>query len=193
MKKLVLSLSLVLASGLAIAACNTDQPKSTTPTADGGDAGVVGTDGGAPLAQKDPGEGQPADSGVPPVILDAGPGRSDAGPASTTATNAEPATTGTTDKPAVDDKPPGKPSAWDRVLVKPKDPKVAPDDVKSMVEKKTGLKVTSVRRTAGKWILLQFAPSGDGRNAADQKKLVDVLSGMDAFASVEGDRMMVIK
>ena len=89
----------------------------------------------------------------------------------------------------------GKSTPFDRILVKPK----ATGDAEALkalvarVEKSTGHKLALTRRTAGKWLLLQFVPTAKGRDSGDQTKLVEVLKGMDELASVEGDRLMKLK
>ena len=86
----------------------------------------------------------------------------------------------------------GKSTPFDRILVKPKTPGDA-DALKSAVEKKTGHKIALMRKTAGKWFLLQFAPTSKGRTQDDQSNLVDVIRSMEEIASVEGDRLMKVK
>lgn len=87
---------------------------------------------------------------------------------------------------------PGKATAFDRVLAKPKAMPSEYGAIKALVEKETGHKIARVRKTAGTWLLLQFAPTPEGRDLNDQAKLVDVLKGMDEIASVEGDRLMQV-
>jgi hypothetical protein len=134
----------------------------------------------------------PFDAGIPvpdaSLLMDAGiiPVGTDAGPTIGTAPLNTPVGT-------IAGSVPGKATAFDRILAKPK---AMPKDfgvITSSVEKKTGHKVALVRRTAGTWLLFQFAPTPNGRDQGDQQKLVDVLKGMDELESVEGDRLMKIK
>lgn len=87
----------------------------------------------------------------------------------------------------------GKATLFDRILVKPKVQGGDADMLKAAVEKKTGHKIAMMRKTAGKWFLLQFAPTSKGRSADDQSKLVDVIKSMEEIASAEGDRLMKVK
>lgn len=88
---------------------------------------------------------------------------------------------------------PGKSTPFDRILVKPK---VAAGDIEvlqALIESTTAHKLALVRRTAGKWLLLQFTPTATGRDENDQRALVEVLKSMDAFSLVEGDRLLQVK
>lgn len=120
-----------------------------------------------------------ADAGALPGIVDAGAAAIDAGATATSEAPREPKH--------------GTPTPFDRILVKPKAASGDVEALKALVENKTGHKLALVRRTAGKWLLLQFAPTAKGRDQSDQSKLVDVLKGMDELAAVEGDRLMKVK
>lgn len=195
---------------LGAAACTTDQPKNASAT-DAGDGKVV--DGGAPHSTP-PSTGSP--SGTAP--LDAAGGSAggapvDAGTVTTHDVNASavdagganpkpegtqptagPNTAGAnTSTDGVRPASPATAGAFDKILAKPKDPRASPEELQAMVEKKTGEKVILVRRTAGKWFMFQFAPSAGGRSAEDQKRLVLAMKELDAFASVEADRLMQVK
>lgn len=200
---------------LGAAACTTDQPKNASAT-DAGDGKVV--DGGAPHSTRPstaspsgtapldgPGgsaEGAPVDAGavtthaVNASAVDAGganpkpEGTSPTAGANTAGANTAGANTSTDGvRPAS----PATAGAFDKILAKPKDPRANPEELQAMVEKKTGEKVVLVRRTAGKWFMFQFAPSAGGRSAEDQKRLVLAMKELDAFASVEADRLMQVK
>ncbi len=168
------SFSLVLALALA---CSTDNKNanvvdasSTSPV----DAGLLAAADAPDLdagLRADAGDLNP-DAGANPVV---------------TAVN-----TGGGVKPNVADGD-GKSTPFDRILVKPKTQGGDADALKAAVEKKTGHKIALMRKTAGKWFLLQFAPTSKGRTADDQSKLVDVIKSMEEIASAEGDRLMKVK
>jgi len=80
-----------------------------------------------------------------------------------------------------------------RVLVKPKDKGVSPDALEKLASKATGKRVELVRRTAGTFFLLQFAPTSPARTRADQQRLISALQKTGAFTVVEGDQLMTIK
>ena len=80
-----------------------------------------------------------------------------------------------------------------RVLVKPKDKGVSPDALEKLASKATGKRIERVRRTAGTFFLLQFAPTSPPRTRADQQRLISALQKTGAFTVVEGDQLMTIK
>lgn len=183
------ALAVTVAGAVALApACSTDTKKT-----DVGDASATSapqpTDGGVgTLAAADAPD---LDAGMP---RDAGDLAPDAGahPVTTAAVT----NTGGGEKPnvtatATDTE--GKGTPFDRILIKPKVQGGDADALKSAVEKKTGHKIALMRKTAGKWFLLQFAPTSKGRSADDQQQLVDVIKSMEEIASAEGDRLMKVK
>lgn len=84
-------------------------------------------------------------------------------------------------------------TVWNRVLVKAKSKDLAPGRMQDLVEEATGQKVEKVRRTAGTFWLIQFAPVTPVRQKADQQKLIEKLQATGVFAIVEGDQMMTLK
>lgn len=187
------ALTVAVAVTFALApACSTDPKKtdvgdaSATSAPPPSDAGLLAAadapdlDAGMP---RDAGDLAP-DAGAQPVttaaVTNTGGGEK---PNVTTTSNndgAAPADAGT-----------GTP--FDRILIKPKVQGGDAEALKSAVEKKTGHKIALMRKTAGKWFLLQFAPTSKGRSADDQRRLVDVIESMEEIASAEGDRLMKVK
>lgn len=160
-------------------ACSTEKP---TVVADANATATSPNDAGSTLLADAP----DLDAGMP---ADAGDLTPDAGAHPVTTTGAvTAANTGGGEKPAD-----GKGTPFDRILFKPKVQGGDPDTLKAAIEKKTGMKIVLMRKTAGKWYLVQFVPTAKGRDEGDQKKLVDVMKGMDEIASVEGDRLMKVK
>jgi hypothetical protein len=170
---------LVVAVAAAASSCKTE------PAVDAGHTAAVAADAGAaPVV--DAGNAPAGDAGTIGAASDAGAANetgaaaaADAGAASSAHEDVGHPAGGLTA------------SVFDRLLIKPKDPNTSAEDVKALVEKKLGVKVSAVRKTAVKWILVTLAPAS--RTAADQQKAIDALKTVDAFAAVEGDRMMKVR
>ena len=162
-------------------ACSTDQPK--VPAAI--DAGA------APVASA-----ADAGSAVDAVrIVDAGPAVAvDAG--APTAANTASAL-GTGDRaPPTETAPsatPAKSTVFDRLLAKPKARDFDPQEIKALIEQRTGLKVELARRTAGRWVMIQLVAVPGGRNERDQQRAIAALKELGIFEIVEGDRLMKVK
>lgn len=196
-----LSPVLALAALVAFAGCTTDSPKVSGAT-DAGDALPAATDAGAaPTSPRATDATDATDAGQPPVA-DAGGATTDAGTPAAAAAAATGAETGPTvarptksggESSTGESGAAVKAGVYDKILVKPKDPGLSADAVKALVEERTGQQVSLVRRTAGKWYLLQLAPKAGGRSAEEQKKVVAALRQVDAFKSVEADRLMQVK
>lgn len=192
-----LSPASALAALLAWSGCTTDSPKISGGT----DAGDALPTTQAPDADPAPVPTDATDAGPGPVA-DAGDATPDAGATAAKAPAATSVDAGpTAAKPTTGGGVGGagasgaavKAGVYDKILVKPKDPALSADAVKALVEEKTGQQVSLVRRTAGKWYLLQLAPKAGGRSAEEQKKVVAALRQVDAFKSVEADRLMQVK
>ncbi len=84
-------------------------------------------------------------------------------------------------------------SIHNRLLVKPKDKALSPDALEKLASKATGKRVERVRRTAGTFFLVQFAPTTPPRTKVDQQRLITALQKTGAFTVVEGDQLMTIK
>lgn len=82
---------------------------------------------------------------------------------------------------------------FNRYLVKPKDQALADGEIKRLVEEATGAKVTTLRRTAVGYWLVQLEPATPPRTAEDQQKVIGLLQAGGAFAVVERDQIMQIK
>lgn len=82
---------------------------------------------------------------------------------------------------------------FNRYLVKPKDQALPDGEIKRLVEEATGAKVTTIRRTAVGWWLVQLEPATPPRTAEDQQKVIGLLQAGGAFAVVERDQIMQIK
>jgi hypothetical protein len=82
---------------------------------------------------------------------------------------------------------------FNRLLVKPGVKALGQDALETLVEKATGQRVQSVRRTAGTFWLVQMAPTSPPRTRADQQRLIRVLNQSGAFTVVEADQRMTIK
>lgn len=175
----------------ALSACTSDGDKR----GDAGDAGVVAQaeepkDAGAPDAGALVND---AGSGAIPVVADL----VDSG----TMHDVVVASDGGKKVPPVIDGGLGKDAGkdginvtvWNRILAKAHARDLSPVDVQDMVEKATGQKVEKVRKTAGTFWLIQFAPVTPVRKKEDQQKLIDVLKATKAFATVEGDQVMTLK
>ena len=82
---------------------------------------------------------------------------------------------------------------FNRLLVKvaPKD--MPPTQMQAFVQEKTGQKIEKIRKTAGTFWLLQFAPVVPARTKAAQDDLVARLKATGAFVVVEGDQVMTLK
>jgi hypothetical protein len=192
-----ISTLVTILAGAALA-CTTDQPKSAAVV----DAGLGAVSEPAPaLAQPEAPADEVADAGSADGAADAG--APDAGAeqaalvAPADAGRVGPAVAGGGgSRPGTAESPPaggGAHGAFDRVLAKPRDPGADAEALKALVEKKTGQKVALTRRTAGRWLLFQFAPKPGGRSAEDQQKIVAAMKEIDAFSSVEADRLMQVK
>jgi hypothetical protein len=81
---------------------------------------------------------------------------------------------------------------FNRLLVKPGVKALGQDALETLVEKATGQRVQSVRRTAGTFWLVQMAPTSPPRTRADQQRLIRVLNQSGAFTVVEADQLMTI-
>lgn len=82
---------------------------------------------------------------------------------------------------------------FNRLLVKPKDSALGAGQVQAIAEAATGATVAKVRRTAGTFWLVEFAPTSPPRKAAEQKALIAALQKQGGFTVVEGDQIMTIK
>ena len=94
--------------------------------------------------------------------------------------------------PAAQERP-GHASVFDRVLARPADPATPKEELVRRVEEKTGARVSSTRKTAGRFYLFVFAPTAPARTRDGQDKLIDSMKATGLFAAVEGDRIMTIK
>lgn len=178
-------LAFAVSLACAAVACSTDNKNANVVDANNASGGAAPVDAGLLAAADAP----DLDAGMP---ADAGDLSPDAGAhpvttASLTATNDAGGGNVTTTSDN------GSATPFDRILVKPKVQGGDADALKAAVEKKTGHKIAMMRKTAGKWFLLQFAPTSKGRTADDQSKLVDVIKSMEEIASAEGDRLMKVK
>lgn len=179
-----------LTLGITWAACTTDQPK-----VDGGSAALAAEGASSP---GDAGTGV-SDAGTNAAFADAGMSNQpqDGGTASTDATDIKPTDVkpdgAKPDDTKPDDTKNAEVSPFDRILAKPKAQPFDVDALKALVEKKTGLKITKARKSAGKWVLFEFAPTSGGRGEQDQAKLVATLQEMGEFTNVEGDKLMKVK
>lgn len=172
------SLHCTLLMVLLASACTTDRPKAP-PSTDAGlpppTADVVATDAGARV---DAGAAPPVDAGTAVPIGHVG--------VQASPTPVEPPPDHAAAKPA-------KSSIYDRILVKPKERGTDPQEVKALIEKKTGLKVELARKTAGTWVLIQLAPAPGGRSEREQQDAVEALINLGVFDKVEADRLMKVK
>jgi len=84
-------------------------------------------------------------------------------------------------------------SIHNRLLVKPKDKALSTAALEKLASTATGKPVERVRRTAGTFFLVQFAPTTPPRSRADQQRLITALQKTGAFTVVEGDQLMTIK
>jgi hypothetical protein len=177
----VVSLALVMAAS----ACTTDAPKPD-------DAGNVApvepaaeTDAGAPVAAAEP---------VPTVEtqVDAGHvGDAPAVPSEAAVATPDPVNTPLAPVAKVD---PIQVTIFNRVMVRPTEKGLTMQAVQEIAENATGQKVESIRRTAGVFWLLQFAPTTPPRTKAEQQQLIaDLKAKTQAFKSVEGDQVMTIR
>jgi hypothetical protein len=83
---------------------------------------------------------------------------------------------------------------FNRVMVRPTEKGLTMQAVQEIAENATGQKVESIRRTAGVFWLLQFAPTTPPRTKAEQQQLIaDLKAKTQAFKSVEGDQIMTIR
>ena len=188
--------SLVLVLGVAAATaagCSSDQPKRSDDAGDlaapvdAGNDRAVDADAADDAIDAD----GPRDAGDVPVVeqqVDAGHmGDTKVDPLANP-NGAEPPTSPLR-KPTVD---PLQVTIFNRLLVKPK-VKLTQGQVKDLVEEATGQKLELVRKTAGTFWLLQFAPTKPARTAKEQKQLMATLEKSAAFVVVEGDQIMTIK
>ena len=181
------SLAFALSAALAcVAACSTDNKNANVVDASSASSAPVDAGLLATADAPDLDAGMPADAGD--LAPDAG-----ANPVTTAAVTTTSDGGGVKPNVTTSDNPEGKGTPFDRILVKPKTQGGDADALKAAVEKKTGHKIALMRKTAGKWFLLQFAPTSKGRTADDQSKLVDVIKSMEEIASAEGDRLMKVK
>lgn len=164
----------------SVAACSTDQPKAPAAI----DAGAPPGPGGAAVDAA-------VDAGAPPApVVAAASATNDAGPARDAGGEVAPAAVAPPDPPSAGR---AKSSVFDRLLVKPKERGADPQQIKALVEEKTGLKVELARRTAGSWVMLQLVAVPGGRDEKDQQKAISALKALGIFEVVEGDRMMKVK
>lgn len=180
-RRFELAMATLLLSG-SVAACSTDQPKA--PAA---------IDAGAPPLPGVAAVDAAVDAGAPPapvVAPTAASATNDAGPAGDAGGEVAPAAVAPTDPPSAGR---AKSSVFDRLLVKPKERGADPQQIKALVEEKTGLKVELARRTAGSWVMLQLVAVPGGRDEKDQQKAISALKALGVFEVVEGDRMMKVK
>jgi hypothetical protein len=169
-----------LAIAIVASACTTDAPKPD----DAGDVvaePAAPTDAGAPVATAEP---------VPTVETQVDAGHVGDAPAAVVAT---PDAVNTPIAPAakVD---PIQVTIFNRVIVRPLEKGLTMQAVQEIAENATGQKVETIRRTAGVFWLLQFAPTTPPRTKADQQQLIaDLTAKTQAFKSVEGDQVMTIR
>jgi len=173
-KNLACGLWILLVAG----ACTTDQPKA-----------LAVADAGSPHALTPHDAGATADAGGAPPV-DAGAAAA-AHAVGALGTGAPPAPIAAPPEHAA--AKPAKGSVYDRVLVKPKERGAHPQDVKALIEKKTGLKVELARKTAGSWVLIQLAAAPGGRTERDQREAIEQLERLGVFEVVEADRLMKVK
>jgi hypothetical protein len=174
----VVSLALVMAAS----ACTTDAPKPD-------DAGNVApvepaaeTDAGAPVAAAEP---------VPTVETQVDAGHVGDAPAATPEGVVATVNTPLAPVAKVD---PIQVTIFNRVMVRPTEKGLTMQAVQEIAENATGQKVESIRRTAGVFWLLQFAPTTPPRTKAEQQQLIaDLKAKTQAFKSVEGDQVMTIR
>lgn len=178
-RRFELEIATLLLSCSVAAACSTDQPKAPASI----DAGAAPAPAVAAIV----------DAGAPPapaVVATAATANNDAGPARDAGGEVAPAAVAPTDPPSAGR---AKSSVFDRLLVKPKERGADPQQIKALVEEKTGLKVELARRTAGSWVMLQLVAVPGGRDEKDQQKAVSALKALGIFEVVEADRMMKVK
>lgn len=82
---------------------------------------------------------------------------------------------------------------FNRVMVKPKDASLPVGEITRLVEEAVGAKVESARRTAVGYWLVQLAPTTPPRTTDDQRRVIEQLQAIGAFAIVEGDQLMQIR
>ncbi len=82
---------------------------------------------------------------------------------------------------------------FNRLLVKAAAKDMAQGELQAFVEERTGQKLEKVRRTAGTFWLLQFAPTEPARTKAAQEALIAKLKETKAFAVVEADQVVTLK
>jgi hypothetical protein len=177
-----------LALVIAASACTTDAPKPD----DAGDLAAaepvlaVLTDAGTPVAPAEP---------VPTVetLVDAGHVGDAPAPVVATpdAVTPDPVNTPLAPVAKVD---PIQVTIFNRLIVRPLEKGLTMQQVQEIAENATGQKVETIRRTAGVFWLLQFAPTTPPRTKADQQQLIaDLKAKTQAFKSVEGDQVMTIR
>lgn len=177
-----------LALVIAASACTTDAPKPD----DAGDVAVdapinaptnAATDAGAPEAPAAP---------VPTVETQVDAGHmGDAPAAAPDAAAVDPVNTPLTPAAKVD---PIQVTIFNRVMVRPTEKGLTMQQVQEIAENATGQKVETIRRTAGVFWLLQFAPTTPPRTKAEQQQLIaDLKAKTTAFKTVEGDQVMTIR
>jgi hypothetical protein len=85
-------------------------------------------------------------------------------------------------------------TVFDRIMIKPApDFLKAPDALKALIEKSTGMKVASARRTAGTWVLVVFETVDHPRTVEDQAALIATLKKTEGILKAEGDRILKLK
>ncbi len=178
--------ALCLVLSLGVIGC--DAPSVVVVAADAGAAGDAGAPGDAASHQRS----SAVDAGAADV--DAGfadAGAADAGTDAGAAASTADAGTRVGAGPKL--KPPKVLSIYNRVLVKPTDPKATPRSITSQVERLTGASVSAVRVTARRHFLVEMAPTEPKRTQEAQVRLVTTLRKSPAFASVEADRLMQLR
>lgn len=177
-----------LALVIAASACTTDAPKPD----DAGDVAVepaapaaAPTDAGAPVAAAEP---------VPTVETQVDAGHMGDAPAPAVATPVATPDAVNTPTAPVAKVDPIQVTIFNRVIVRPTEKGLTMQQVQEIAENATGQKVETIRRTAGVFWLLQFAPTTPPRTKAEQQQLIaDLKAKTTAFKTVEGDQVMTIR
>lgn len=165
-----------------VIACTTDQPKKSLDAGES-DAGAAAVDAGAVPVASDAGVAAVEPVPIPVVSEQVDAGHVGDGNAKITVDGHEP----------VGGAEPLKVKIFNRVLVKPTTKDTKAEELQAFVEEKTGAKLEKVRRTAGTFFLLQFAPTTPSRNKAAQDALMQKLKDTKAFSVVEPDQIMTLK
>ncbi|MDP2340974.1 MAG: hypothetical protein Q8O67_08455 [Deltaproteobacteria bacterium] len=175
----------IFAALAIIIACTTDQPKKSD--AGESDAGAAAVDAGAAPAASDAGV-----AAVEPVPIPVVSEQVDAGHMGDAKYLSKQGNVVDGHAP-VGGEEPLKVKIFNRVLVKPTTKDTKAEELQAFVEEKTGAKLEKVRRTAGTFFLLQFAPTTPSRNKAAQDALMQKLKDTKAFSVVEPDQIMTLK